>query len=66
MTSAPADPIARRWLARSLAAAAPALRALADDDDGALPPPAELLHAADTLEQVAAGLQDVSGGVSTP
>lgn len=66
MTAAPADPLARRWLARSLAAAAPVLRALADDGDGTLPPPAELLHAAETLEQVAVWLQDVSGGVPAP
>lgn len=66
MTAAPADPVARHWLARSLAAAAPVLRALADDGDKTLPTPTELLHAAETLEQVAAGLQNVSGGVSPP
>lgn len=71
----PADNIARLWLARSLAAAGPVLRALADDPTlyaprppvaGSAPPipptPAELDAAATTIERAASALRHAAGG----
>jgi hypothetical protein len=58
------DPMARRWLARSLAAAGPALRALATDPAMAVadaPTPAELASAATTIERAAHVLHHAAG-----
>ena len=70
----PPDPLARLWLARSLAAMATALRALADDTvmfsppspvAGYVPPipptPAELDTAATTIERAASVLRHAAG-----
>jgi len=71
----PPDPLGRLWLARSLAAAGPALRALADDPAlyalrppvvGFVPPipptPAEMNAAATTIERAASVLRHAAGG----
>ncbi len=58
MTGAIEHPLTRLWLARSIAALAPALRTLAGVDL----PQSELDQAADTLERVVARLQPAGNG----
>jgi hypothetical protein len=58
------DPMARLWLARSLAAAGPALRALATDPamaTPAAPTAADLDAAAETIERAAHVLHHAAG-----
>lgn len=76
--NAPPDLLGRLWMARSLAAMAPALRALADDAGlyappppmaGYVPPipptPAELDAAAATIERAASVLRHAAGSAGT-
>ena len=76
--NAPPDLLGRLWMARSLAAIAPALRALADDPvvftlpapvAGFVPPipptPAELDAAAATIERAASVLRHAAGSAGT-